>query len=100
MGIDEKELNCIEQIWRNDFALLYEDRPRLYHQLKTCTLDIGMTEIEPGIEMLVIVFYVQNEIQCSWIERNVLSEMQDRFAEIAGLEPLTLSVDISREENQ
>ena len=100
MGIDEKELNCIEQIWRNDFALLYEDRPRLSHQLKTCTLDIGMTEIEPGIEMLVIVFYVQNEIQCSWIERNVLSEMQDRFAEIAGLELLTLSVDVSREENQ
>jgi hypothetical protein len=59
-----------------------------------------MTEIEPGIEMLVIVFYVQNEIQCSWIERNVLSEMQDRFAEIAGLELLTLSVDVSREENQ
>ena len=50
--------------------------------------------------MLVIVFYVQNEIQCSWIERNVLSEMQDRFAEIAGLELLTLSVDVSREENQ
>ena len=100
MGIDEKELNCIEQIWRNDFALLYEDKPRLYNQIKTCTLDIGMTKIEPGIEMLVIVFYVQNEIQCSWIERNVLSEMQDRFAEIAGLELLTLSVDVSREENQ
>jgi hypothetical protein len=100
MRIDEKEVNRIEQIWRNDFALLYEDKPRLYNQIKTCTLDIGMTEIEPGIEMLVIVFYVQNEIQCSWIERNVLSEMQDRFAEIAGLELLTLSVDVSREENQ
>lgn len=100
MIIDEKEVNRIEQIWRNDFALLYEDKPRLYNQIKTCTLDIGMTEIEPGIEMLVIVFYVQNEIQCSWIERNVLSEMQDRFAEIAGLELLTLSVDVSREENQ
>ena len=100
MIIDEKEVNRIEQIWRNDFALLYEDKPRLYNQIKTCTLDIGMTEIEPGIEMLVIVFYVQNEIQCSWIERNVLFEMQDRFAEIAGLELLTLSVDVSREENQ
>ena len=100
MIIDEKEVNRIEQIWRNDFALLYEDKPRLYNQIKTCTLDIGMTEIEHGIEMLVIVFYVQNEIQCSWIERNVLSEMQDRFAEIAGLELLTLSVDVSREGNQ
>ena len=94
MRIDEKEVNRIEQIWRNDFALLYEDKPRLYNQIKTCTLDIGMTEIEPGIEMLVIVFYVQNEIQCSWIERNVLSEMQDRFAEMAELDNLTLSVDV------
>ena len=94
MIIDEKEVNRIEQIWRNDFALLYEDKPRLYNQIKTCTLDIGMTEIEPGIEMLVIVFYVQNEIQCSWIERNVLFEMQDRFAEMAELDNLTLSVDV------
>lgn len=94
MRIDEKEVNRIEQIWRNDFALLYEDKPRLYNQIKTCTLDIGMTEIEPGIEMLVIVFYVQNEIQCSWIERNVLFEMQDRFAEMAELDNLTLSVDV------
>ena len=77
MRIDEKEVNRIEQIWRNDFALLYEDKPRLYHQIKTCTLDIGMTEIEPGIEMLVIVFYVQNEIQCSWIERNVLFDKEE-----------------------
>lgn len=94
MRIDEKEVNRIEQIWRNDFALLYEDKPRLYNQIKTCTLDIGMTEIEPGIEILVIVFYVQNEIQCSWIERNVLFEMQDRFAEMAELDNLTLSVDV------
>ena len=94
MRIDKKEVNRIEQIWRNDFALLYEDKPRLYNQIKTCTLDIGMTEIEPGIEMLVIVFYVQNEIQCSWIERNVLFEMQDRFAEMAELDNLTLSVDV------
>ena len=94
MIIDEKEVNRIEQIWRNDFALLYEDKPRLYNQIKTCTLDIGMTEIEPGIEMLIIVFYVQNEIQCSWIERNVLFEMQDRFAAMAELDNLTLSVDV------
>ena len=94
MRFDEKEVNRIEQIWRNDFALLYEDKPRLYNQIKTCTLDIGMTEIEPGIEILVIVFYVQNEIQCSWIERNVLFEMQDRFAEMAELDNLTLSVDV------
>ena len=100
MEIEEKEVERIEQIWRNDFARLYEDKPRLYNQVRTCTLDIGMTEIEPGIEMYFIVFYVQNELQRDWIESNILFEMQNRFAEMAGLELLTLDVDVMREENQ
>ena len=50
--------------------------------------------------MPVIVFYVLNEVQRVWIESNILYEMQDRFAEMAGLELLTLDVDIMREENQ
>lgn len=100
MKIDEKEVERIEHIWRNDFALLYKDTPRLYNQIKTCTLDIGSIEVEPGIEMPVIVFYVLNEVQRVWIESNILYEMQDRFAEMAGLELLTLDVDVMREENQ
>mgnify|MGYP006874804190 CR=1 FL=1 len=63
-------------------------------------MDIGSIEVEPGIEMPVIVFYVLNEVQRVWIESNILYEMQDRFAEMAGLELLTLDVDIMREENQ
>ena len=94
MEINEKEVERIEQIWRNDFARLYEDKPRLYNQLRTCTLDIGMTEIEPGIDMYVIVFYVLNEMQRVWIEANILFEMQDRFAEMAHLDNLTLSVEV------
>ena len=94
MEINEKEVERIEQIWRNDFARLYEDKPRLYNQLITCTLDIGMTEIEPGIEMYVIVFYVLNEMQRVWIKANILFEMQDRFAEMAQLSNLTLSVEV------
>ncbi len=94
MKIEEKEVERIEQIWRNDFARLYEDKPRLYNQVRTCTLDIGMTEIEPGIEMYFIVFYVQNELQRDWIESNILFEMQNRFAEMAQLDNLTLSVDV------
>lgn len=71
MKIDEKEVERIEQIWRNDFARLYEDKPRLYNQVRTCRLDIGMTEIEPGIEMYFIVFYVQNELQRDWIQTSI-----------------------------
>ena len=94
MEINEKEVERIEKIWRNEFARLYEVKPRLYNQLRTCTLDIGMTEIEPGIDMYVIVFYVLNEMQRVWIEANILFEMQDRFAEMAHLDNLTLSVEV------
>ena len=53
-----------------------------------------MTEIEPCIEMCIIVFYVLNEMQRVWIEANILLEMQDRFAEMAHLDNLTLSVEV------
>ena len=43
---------------------------------------------------------MRNEYQRDWIETNLLFEMQDRFAEMAGLELLTLDVEIIREENQ
>ena len=94
MKIDEKEVEMIEHIWRNDFALSYDDKPRLSNLLKVCRLDIGQDEIEPGINMLFIVFYVQNSAQCTWVEKNLLFEMQERFAKMAELDNLTLGVDI------
>ena len=98
MKIDEKEVERIEHIWRNDFALSYEDKPRLSNLLKVCRLDIGQDEIEPGINMVFIIFFATNPIQCTWIEENMLFEMQDRFAQIAGLENLTLGVDVDDSE--
>ena len=94
MSLDEKEVDRIEQIWRNDFALSYDDKPRLKNLLKVCTLDIGKDEIEPGVNMVFIVFYTSNEVQCTWIEQNMLFEMQERFAQMAELENLTLGVDV------
>ena len=99
MKIDQKEVERIEHVWRNDLAQLYEDRPRLYNLLKSCTLAIGAIEIEPGIDMNVMVFYVQNETLQSWIEEKMLFELQDRFAELAGLETLTLAVDVEPSNN-
>lgn len=98
MSLDEKEVDRIEQIWRNDFALSYDDKPRLKNLLKVCTLDIGKDEIEPGVNMVFIVFYTSNEVQCTWIEQNMLFEMQERFAQMAGLENLTLGVDVDKSE--
>lgn len=98
MEIDEEKVARIEHIWRNNFALLFADKPRLCNTLKTCTLDIGESEIEPGIIMSFIVFYVQNEAQRMWIEAKMLMELQERFAQMAGLENLTLGVDVDNSE--
>ena len=90
----EKEVERLINIWKNEFSLSYKDKPRLYNVIKDCRLDIGKDEIEPGINMLFVVFYVQNEVQCAWVEKNLLSEMQERFAQMAELDNLTLGVDV------
>ena len=94
----EKEVERLVNIWQNEFALSYEDKPRLSNLLKVCRLDIGKDEIEPGINMVFIVFYTPNTAQCTWIEENLLFEMQERFAQMAGLENLTLGVDVDKSE--
>ena len=94
----EKEVERLINIWQNEFALSYKDKPRLSNLLKDCRLDIGKDEIEPGINMVFIVFYTRHAAQCTWIEGNVLFEMQERFARMAGLENLTLGVDVDKSE--
>ena len=94
----EKEVERLINIWQNEFALSYADKPRLSNLLKVCRLDIGKDEIEPGINMVFIVFYTRNTAQCTWIEENLLFEMQERFAQMAGLENLTLGVDVDNSE--
>lgn len=94
----EKEVERLINIWQNEFALSYADKPRLSNLLKVCRLDIGKDEIEPGINMVFIVFYTLNTAQCTWIEENLLFEMQERFAQMAGLENLTLGVDVDNSE--
>ena len=95
--MEEKEVERLEQVWRNDFALTYEDRPRLCNLIRICTLGIGDVEIEPGIMMTMVIIFARDEFQREWIERNVLHEMQDRFAEIAGLDYLMLSVEVEED---
>lgn len=90
----EKEVERLVDIWKNEFALSYKDKARFYNLLKHSRLDIRKEEIEPGINMLFIVFYVQNEVQCEFVENHLLYEMQERFAQMAELDNLTLGVDI------
>ena len=95
----EKEVERLINIWQNEFALSYADKPRLSNLLKVCRLDIGKDEIDPGINMVFIVFYTRNTAQCTWIEENLLFEMQERFAQMAELDNLTLGVDVDKSED-
>ena len=80
--------------WSRSGGLTYEDRPRLCNLIRRCTLGIGDVEIEPGIMMTMVIIFARDEFQREWIERTVLQEMQDRFAEVAGLDYLMLSVEL------
>jgi hypothetical protein len=40
--------------------------------------------------------YVMNDAQKDWIEENVLLDMQDTFAEMAGLEAFCLTIDVMK----
>ena len=94
----EKEVERLVKIWKNDFALTYKDKPRLYNLITRCKLDIREEEIEPGVNMLFVIFFARNEVQRTWIKQNVIFEMQDRFAQMAKLEQLTVGVGIDESE--
>ena len=95
--MEEREVERLEQVWKNDFALTYENRPRLCSLIRTCSLGIGEVEIEPGIMITLVIIFARDEFQREWLENNVLHEMQDRFAEIAGLDNLMLSVELEED---
>jgi hypothetical protein len=43
--------------------------------------------------------YVFNDIQKEWIENNVLLDMQETYARLAGIELLSIGIDIMKNEN-
>ena len=49
--------------------------------------------------MLYIIMYVFNNIQKEWIENNVLMDMEETFGRLAGIELLSIGIDIMKNEN-
>ena len=88
------DIQKLIDIWKNDFALRNQDKPRLFNLIKETSLDVIEHEIEPGIHMLFIRFYAPNLVQKDWIETHILLEMQETFASMAELDNMTLSVEL------
>lgn len=93
----EIDVNELFRIWKEEFADKYSDKPRLSAFIRDCELDVVIPELEEDRGMVYIVMYACNSAQREWIERYALLDMQEVFAEIAGLELLSLSVELKED---
>ena len=90
----ENEIDRLIQIWKGPFADNYHDRSRLCNMIRDAQLDFIKSGIEEDGGMLYIIMYVFNQVQKEWIENNILMDMEMTFARLAGIELLSIGIDI------
>ena len=90
----EQEIDRLIQIWTGPFADNYSDRPRLCNMIRDAQLDFIKSGIEEDGGMLYIIMYVFNQVQKDWIENNILMDMEMTFSRLAGIELLSIGIDI------
>ena len=95
----DQEIDRLIQIWTGPFADHYSDKPRLCNMIRDAQLDFIESGIEEDGGMLYIIMYVFNEAQKDWIENNILMDMEITFARLAGIELLSIGIDIMETEN-
>ena len=96
----EQERDRLIQIWTGPFADNYSDRPRLCNMIRDAQLDFIKSGIEEDGGMLYIIMYVFNQVQKEWIENNILMDMEMTFARLAGIELLSIGIDIMEKETE
>ena len=96
----EHEIDRLIQIWKGPFADNYHDRPRLCNMIRDAQLDFIKSGIEEDGGMLYIIMYVFNQVQKEWIENNILMDMEMTFARLAGIELLSIGIDIMEKETE
>lgn len=95
----EQEIHRLIEVWKGPFANHYIDKPRLSTMIRDAELDFIESGIEEDGGMLYIIMYVFNNIQKEWIENNVLMDMEETFGRLAGIELLSIDIDIMKNEN-
>lgn len=95
----EQEIDRLIQIWKGPFANKYSDKPRLSAMIRDAELDFFRSGLEEDGGMLYIIMYVFNQVQKDWIENNMLMDMEMTFARLAGIELLSIGIDIMDSQN-
>ena len=75
-------------IWKGEFADKYRDTPRLYRAL--ITNEVFFSEEEDGL--LVVTFYVKNDIQKQWIEVTHFDDFVERLLTLTGVSAMDLRI--------
>lgn len=94
----DQEIDRLIQIWKGPFADYYSDKPRLCYMIRDAQLDFIESGIEEDGGMLYIIMYVFNRAQKDWIENNILMDLEVTFARLAGIELLSIGIDIMESE--
>ena len=94
------DIDRLIQIWIGPFADNYSDKPCLCNMIRDAHLDFVESGIDEDVDILYIIMYVFNEAQKDWIENNMLMDMEMTFARLAGLELLSIGIDIMDNENE
>lgn len=94
------DIDRLIQIWIGSFADNYSDKPRLCNMIRDAQLDFVESGIDEDGGMLYIIMYVFNKAQKDRIENNMHMDMEMTFARLAGLELLSIGIDIIDNENE
>ena len=95
----EKEIERLIEVWKGQFADNYKDKPRLHAMIRDAQLDFIKSGIEEDGGMLYIIMYVFNQLQKDSIENNILMDMELTFSRLAGIELLSIGIDIMDAQN-
>lgn len=75
----------LTQVWREQLAAHYSDKPRLCSILSTAPLTF-----ETEGESLMILFDVANDAQKMWLEIKMIPEMTEIFKSITGINEVSI----------
>jgi hypothetical protein len=86
MNVQKNRIKYLN-LWRGEFADLYNNRPRFHKALtenEVC--------FEGDDEKLSITFYVKNDIQQHWLETVMFNDLVEKFLTLSGVKFLELRV--------
>lgn len=85
--MDKLTSESLKEIWRAPFAMIYKDKPRLYHAI--IENDVFFTLKDTSA---MIAFSVKNQTHVDWIEKNILETFIADFRRLSGLDSVEINI--------